>query len=230
VPILVYHRFGHVVADSMTVSTAVFESHLTYLKKNGYSVIPLRQLVEHRLGKGAPPPSKAVVITADDGHRSVFTDMVPFLRKYRIPVTLMVYPSAISNASYAMTWEQLREIKRTGLVDFQSHTFWHPDFKKERKRLNPVEYEKAVRIQFRKSKERLEKELNEKVDMLAWPFGIYDNELIRKAAEAGYVAAFSIERRHAKASDSMMALPRYLMADRDREKVFELILTGSIQG
>ena len=52
VPILLYHRFGPVVADSMTVTTAVFESHLNYLKENGYTVIPLRHLVNYHLGRG----------------------------------------------------------------------------------------------------------------------------------------------------------------------------------
>jgi hypothetical protein len=31
VPILLYHRFGPMVADGMTVTTTVFESHLIYL-------------------------------------------------------------------------------------------------------------------------------------------------------------------------------------------------------
>jgi len=33
-----------------------------------------------------------------------------------------------------------------------------------------------------------------KVDLLAWPFGIFDPWLMAKAAEAGYTAAFTIER------------------------------------
>jgi peptidoglycan/xylan/chitin deacetylase (PgdA/CDA1 family) len=227
VPIFLYHRFGSVIADSMTVSTNVFESNLKYLKDNGYSVIPLRQLVNYYLRKGPPPPPRSVVITADDGHKSVYTDMFPLVKKYHIPVTLFLYPSSISNASYAMTWNQLREMKKTGLFDFQSHSYWHPNFKKDKKRLKQAEYERFVDMQFKKSKEKLEKELDVKVDMLAWPFGIYDDELIRKAYDAGYVAAFTLKRRHSSISDNIMALPRYLMTDADREKAFERILGGN---
>ncbi len=114
-----------------------------------------------------------------------------------------------------MTWDQLREMKETGLLDLQSHTFWHPNFKNEKKRLKPAEYENFVEMQLRKSKEKLEKELNVKVDMLAWPFGIYDEELVNKAIEAGYVAALSMDRRHASISDNMMTLPRYLIGNTD---------------
>jgi peptidoglycan/xylan/chitin deacetylase (PgdA/CDA1 family) len=226
VPILLYHRFGPVVADSMTVTTPVFESHLKYLRDNGYTVIPLRQFVDYLLKKGAPPPPRSVVIVADDGHESVYTDMLPLISKYHVPVTLFIYPSAISNASYAMTWEQLRGLKKSGLVDFQSHSYWHPNFKKDKKKMAPAEYEKSLQMQLRKSKERLEKELNVKVDMLAWPFGIYDDELVRKAAEAGYAAAFTIERRNAGNADNVMTLPRYLLIDADRGKAFESLLKG----
>ena len=223
-PILLYHRFGPVVADSMTVTTPVFEAHLKYLKDNGYTVIPLRQLVDFYLGKGPRPPLKAVVIVADDGHKSVYTDMLPLVKKYRVPVTLFLYPSAISNASYAMTWDQIRELKKTGFFDLQGHTFWHPNFKKEEKRLSPAEYDKLVDMQLRKSKQRLEKELDIKVDMLAWPFGIYDDQLIAKAVEAGYRAAFSIERRHTGSSDNVMKLPRYLLEGTVKGKAFERLL------
>jgi peptidoglycan/xylan/chitin deacetylase (PgdA/CDA1 family) len=210
----------------MTVTTPVFESHLQYLKGNGYTVIPLRHLVDYFLGKGPPPPPRSVVIAADDGHKTVYSDMLPLVRRYRIPVTLFIYPSAISNASYAMTWDQLRELKKSGLFDIQSHSYWHPNFKKEKKRLNPAEYEKAVDMQLKKSKEKLEKELGVKVDMLAWPFGIYDEDLISKAKADGYSAGFTIERHNASALDNIMALPRYIMVNADREKIFERLLGG----
>jgi len=227
IPILLYHRFGPAVADSMTVTTKVFESHLKYLKANGYTIISLRQLVDYCLRKGPPPPPKAAVIVADDGHKSVYTDMFPLIKKYNIPVTLFIYPSAISKASYAMTWNQLREIKESGLIDFQSHSYWHPNFKQDQKKLGPDEYEKSVEMQLKQSKAKLEKELGIHVDMLAWPFGIYDDRLISRAIAAGYVAAFTIERRHAGASDNIMTLPRYLMTDSDRGKAFESILKGN---
>ncbi|MDH4230523.1 MAG: polysaccharide deacetylase family protein [Nitrospirota bacterium] len=226
VPILLYHRFGASAADSMTVTTPAFESHLIYLRQNGYTVIPLRQLVNYYLGKGPVPPQKSVVIVVDDGHKTVYSDMLPLVKKYRVPVTLFLYPSAISNASYAMTWEQIRELKKTGLFDLQGHTYWHPNFKKEQKKLGPADYQKFVDMQLRKSKDRLAKELGISVDMLAWPFGIYDDWLTAKAAEAGYTAAFTIERRHADGSDKAMRLPRYLLSNADKGKVFERIVSG----
>lgn len=227
VPILLYHRFGATVADGMTITTPVFESHMKYLHDNGYKVIPLRQLIDHYLGKAPAPAPKSVVIVEDDAHKSVYSDMLPIIRKYRYPVTIFTYPSAISNAKYAMTWDQLRELKKTGLFDVQSHTYWHPNFKKERKKLTPQALESLVMTQLKKSKSRLESELGSRVDLLAWPFGIYDDYLLKKASEAGYIATFTIERRHATASDSVMKLPRYLLVNADSGKTFVQLLEGN---
>jgi peptidoglycan/xylan/chitin deacetylase (PgdA/CDA1 family) len=229
VPVLVYHRFGPKVADSMTTTTKVFESQLQWLKDHQYTVIPLRTLVKYLRGQGPPPPPKSVVITADDAHKTVYTEMLPLVRKYNIPVTLFIYPSCISRASYAMTWEQLKELQATGLFDMQSHTFWHPNFKKEKRKLKPAEYQKLVDTQLTKSKASLEKRFGTTVDVLAWPFGIYDDELEKAATKAGYVMALSIDRRNASPAEKIMAQPRYLMVNGDNIKRFEAIVTGKAQ-
>jgi peptidoglycan/xylan/chitin deacetylase (PgdA/CDA1 family) len=189
----------------------------------------MRTLVNYLLGQGPPPPEKSVVITVDDGHKTVYTEMLPLVRKYNIPVTLFLYPSCISNASYAMTWDQLKQLQQTGLFDMQSHTFWHPNFKRDKKKLKPADYQKEMDTQLTKSKAALEKRFGTKVDLLAWPFGIYDDELEKDAAKAGYVVAFSIDRRNDSKSEKMMAQPRYLMVNGDGLKNFEAIVTGHAQ-
>ena len=226
VPILLYHRFGPAVVDGMTIKTSVFEEHLKYLKANGYTVIPLRTLVNYYLKKGPAPAPKSVVIVEDDAHKSVYSDMFPLVKKYNVPVTIFVYPSAISNAKYAMTWDQLRTLKKNGF-DIQGHTFWHPNFKQDKKKMTPAEYEKSVTIQLKKSKERIEKELGGTVDLLAWPFGIFDDYLLKRAAEIGYKATFTIQAHHANPRDNVMKLPRYLLINSDQGKSFARIVEGN---
>ncbi|MDD5760092.1 MAG: polysaccharide deacetylase family protein, partial [Desulfobulbaceae bacterium] len=148
VTILCYHRFGPIVADSMTTRTSVFELQLARLRHDGYTFVPLATAIAGLRGTAKLPP-KPVVLTVDDGHRTVYSDLLPILRREHLPVTLFVYPSAISNADYAMTWEQLKEVMTVPGVDVQSHTYWHPNFKKEKKRLAPNEYKKLVKMQLR---------------------------------------------------------------------------------
>lgn len=231
VPILLYHRFGPTVADSMTITTPILTEHLDYLQKNGFTVIPLRRVINY-LNKSdlRPLPKRPVVIVADDAHTSVYTTLYPLAKKYNVPVTLFTYPSAISNASYAMTWEELREVDKSGLFDIQSHTFWHPNFKREKKRLSKQEYDKFVDIQLSKAKRKLEKEIGKTVDILAWPFGIYDEDLIRKANAAGYTALLTIEARPVKNGERLAALPRFLLSNQDRGGRFAKIVESASGG
>lgn len=222
-----YHRFNTYRADSMTIRVSVFKFQLQYMAEHGYHFIPLARYVAYRMGKASPPPPRSVIITMDDGHESVYTEALPLVEKYRIPVTLFIYPSAISNAHYAMTWEQLRKLKATGLFDIQSHTYWHPNFKREKRRLTTSQYNKFVDIQFRRSREVLDKKLGINVSMLAWPFGIYDKELIQKATRDGYTAAFGLDGRHAGNDDNIMGISRYLVTDRDSGRLFEDVLQGT---
>ena len=226
--ILVYHRFGPVLADEMTVTTPALLEQLTVIEGRGWTVVPLRALLATLGEAPAAPalPQRPVVLTIDDGHRSVYTELFPLLKKRRLPVTLFIYPSAISNASYAMTWAELAEMKASGLVDVQSHTFWHPNFTVEKKRLSPDAYSRLAHDQFAKSKAILEQKLGGKVDLLAWPFGLHDPELEQWARDEGYAAAFTIERRPVSHADKPMTLPRYIVVDADRGARFEALLEG----
>jgi peptidoglycan/xylan/chitin deacetylase (PgdA/CDA1 family) len=225
VPVLAYHRFGPRRLDSMTVTTPVFQEQMRLIEERGYHVIPMRKLIDYVQGTGPAPLPKSLVITADDGHNSIFRDMYPVVREHNFPVTLFIYPSAISNAHWAMTWEELQTLQDSGLFDVQSHTYWHPNFRKEKERRALADYQKFVDWQLLRSKEVLDDRLHKHVDLLAWPFGICTPWLMSEAARDGYLAAFSIVRRPVTRSDSMMALPRFMVADTDRGDRFEELLS-----
>jgi peptidoglycan/xylan/chitin deacetylase (PgdA/CDA1 family) len=212
VAILCYHRFGPAVADGMTTRTRVFEEQLARLRADGWQIVPLDTVIDGLAGR-APLPEKAIAITIDDGHATVYSDVLPIIRRDRLPVTLFIYPSAISNASYAMTWDQLREMKDTGLVAIQSHTYWHPNFKTERKRLDDEAYAKLVKGQLEKPRAVLRQRLGAEADVLAWPFGIHDPALEAAAAAAGYRASLALGERRARPTDPAQALPRFLIVD-----------------
>jgi peptidoglycan/xylan/chitin deacetylase (PgdA/CDA1 family) len=227
VPVLCYHRFGVEVADSMTIKNSAFAEQMEWLKTHGYTVIPLDTAVQYMQGKVKSIPAKSVVITVDDGHKSVYSDMAPIVKKYKIPVTLFIYPSAISNAKYAMNWEQLRELETTKLFRVESHTYWHPNFKKEKKMLSAEEYAKSVDKQLNGSKKKLEERMGHEIKYLAWVFGIYDDALLVDAKRAGYAAAFTIDRQHASSGDNPMALGRYMVVSKHNIKAFEGMVDGT---
>lgn len=229
VPILTYHNFDPSIPGSMTIGTARFEEQLQWLKDNGYTVIPLKQLVGYLQGKTTSLPPKPVVITADDGRKTVYTYMLPLVKKYHVPVTLFVYPSAISRASYALTWQQLKELQQTGQFDIQGHTYWHPNFNEEKKNLSAKHYQQLVHTQLINSKKILEDKLGKPITLLAWPYGIYDPYLEQEAKKAGYTIAFSVDDRDANTSEKMMAMPRYMISAKMSMKTFENIVSGHKQ-
>lgn len=211
VAVLVYHRFADAADDSMTVPVGTFEAQLQFLHEHGFEIVPLRRVIEWVRDPAQPMPPKAVALTVDDGHRSVYDRMRPIVERDRLPVTLFIYPSAISNASYALTWEQIRALRQTGLFDVQSHTWWHPNFNVERRRQSPAAFRDFVSKQLVHSRELIVREVGGQVDMIAWPFGIYDDELLAAAANAGYVAGFTLDAHRVGPADRALALPRFLM-------------------
>ncbi|MES2096497.1 MAG: polysaccharide deacetylase family protein [Pseudomonadota bacterium] len=219
VPILAYHRFDRARPGSTTVTIPTLTSQLRQLVEHDYRVVALRDAIA-ALRQRRPDAPRLAAITVDDGHRSVYDLLYPLLRERRLPATVFVYPSAISNADYAMTWDQLREMEGSGLVDVQSHTYWHPNFNTERRRRSADGFRAFVDDQLMRSKATIEKRLGNKVDQLAWPFGIVDADLEAAARRAGYAAALAYEGGPATADSDLLALPRIPIGDADRGAQF----------
>ncbi|SEB42097.1 putative glycoside hydrolase [Terriglobus roseus] len=208
IPVLVYHRFDQRQTGATTVLTENFVEQIDWLAKHGYRIVPLQDVVSMVTENRLPPSVRQVAITVDDGHRSVYTELYPLIKVRHIPITLFIYPTVISKASYALTWEQLQEMKSSGLVRIESHTLWHPDFRAERKRLDGQAYAALVHDQLVKSRSILEQRLGIQVHLLAWPYGIFDDDLMQAAEQAGYTAAFAYDGKIAMPNDPRLAIHR----------------------
>jgi peptidoglycan/xylan/chitin deacetylase (PgdA/CDA1 family) len=217
VPILTFHRFATEARDGMTLRTQEFEAQLRLLRTLDCQVIALGDWVAWRQarsrGEAGTLPPRSVVLTADDGHRSQFEVMAPRLRELGWPVTLFIYPSAISGADYAMTWDQLNELAAVPHISVQSHTHWHPNLVRDRQHMAAAAFERFAADQLVRSRDTLMHRLGHPVTLLAWPFGLSDAGLERLAEASGYAAAFSLGNRSAGESDPLFAVPRHLMVE-----------------
>jgi peptidoglycan/xylan/chitin deacetylase (PgdA/CDA1 family) len=213
VAILVYHRFSDADDDATAVRVATFHAHLRLLRERGYEIVPLRRIVAWLREPRAPLPPKAVALTVDDAQQSVYEQLLPIAQREQLPVTLFVYPSAISKASCALTWEQLRAMRATNLFDVQSHTGWHPNFAVERSRQSAASFERFATARLQDSREQIEAELGSRADMLAWFCSVCDVDVRRSAGELGYVAGFTLSARRVEKSSTLLALPRFPMVD-----------------
>jgi peptidoglycan/xylan/chitin deacetylase (PgdA/CDA1 family) len=227
IPILCYHNLNPIKPGSMNLTPKRLEEQLQWIKDHGYTVVPLKEVVEYLQGTRTELPAKAVVVTADDGWQSVYTYMLPIVKKFNIPVTLFIYPQTISEGKNAMTWDELKALQQTGLFDIQSHTYDHPNFKQSKKRMTAVAYNKYVQSQLEKSKKILEEKTGGKITLLAWPFGLYDKDLEEAASKAGYDMAFTIDALPANKNFRPMAEPRYMIVAGLSQKTFEGIVKGA---
>ncbi|MGO4780418.1 polysaccharide deacetylase family protein, partial [Lysobacter sp. 2RAB21] len=81
-------------------------------------------------------PPKAVLLTFDDGLRSIYTHVFPLLRAYRYPALMAVvtgwvdlpreqqvdYGPRMFTHDDFVTWDQLREMQASGLIEIASHS------------------------------------------------------------------------------------------------------------
>ena len=113
VPILTYHRFAKECNSVLCIPTDIFAKQMEYLKNNGYHVITSDDLFAF-LDYREALPKKTVMITVDDGFRSVYDIAFPIMKKYGFTATLFVYTDYVGISKSAITWDQLREMKEEG--------------------------------------------------------------------------------------------------------------------
>lgn len=70
----------------------------------------------------------------------------------------------------------------------------------------------------------LEEKLNRPIDVLVWPFGIYNTTVVNRASADGYVAGFAVDCRAVTLSDNIMELPRCMIMDRNIGRSFLSLL------
>lgn len=185
VPILLYHNVtrGYSLQDtSLHITPEEFENQLTALMDNGYNIISLQQYIKYVNNEfGGELPEKPVIITFDDGYMGVYTQAYPILKKLNIPATVFVITGLVgyNDTLYPhFSWQQAKEMDESGIIDIQSHTRFH---------YNSTEISPSLlTLELRKSKYDIETRLNKKCNILAFPYGAYDDEGLNAALKAGY--------------------------------------------
>ncbi len=184
---LIYHRFGEDKYPTTNIGVERFREQLEFLKNNDYRVIPLEELVTLLQG-GAKLPEKTVVITIDDGYRSVYENGWPLLKEYGYPFTVFIYAKATENEHWNyMTWLQIKEMKAAG-VDFQNHGFTHDHMAFKSPEMNMDEYRAWIRADLAVSTRILSEELKERPRFFAVPYGEYNRTLLEEIRSFGYEA------------------------------------------
>ena len=193
VPVLTYHKFSrNGYHDAMTVREADFEAQMRFLHENGYRVIPLDDLFDF-LQFRRQIPARSVVITFDDGWRSVYDIARPILKKYGYPATLFVYTDLIVGSRETLSWEQVRELSLNGF-DIECHSKTHRYLGRKERKESFRDYFEAVRKEIVESSKIIRKHTGREVKYLAYPYGDTNALVAAMTRKEGYRLAFTVER------------------------------------
>jgi len=210
VPILAYHSVAY-KEDSPFVVPENFIKQMEYIKKKGYEVITLDELVESIKNKKRLKRNK-VVITFDDGYKNNFEYAYPILKKFGFPATIFLATNYIGNDERFLDWDQVRIMSKNN-ISFGSHTKAHFY-------LGVINDEKGAFEEIVGSKKRIEQEIGIAVDYFCYPGGGFNERVKEIVKQAGYKGACATNRGFVNFNKDAYELKRIKVNNSDGVKPF----------
>ncbi len=245
-PVVMYHSLlkDPGLQGRYVISPDLFEEDLQYLRRNGYTAVGIEDLLRYVDGK-ASLPEKPILLTFDDGYYNNYYYAFPLAKQYGMKIVISPVGSYMDKAaeendphptySY-ITWEDMREMAQSGLVEFQNHTYdLHASKEgrmgtKRKRGESEEEYRALLREDIGSMQDRMKEYLGEEPPCFTYPFGAVSEgepEIIR---EMGFRCTLTCESRMnvvTKDPESLYDLGRYLRPpDQSSESFFASILNG----
>ncbi|EKT60323.1 polysaccharide deacetylase family protein [Providencia sneebia] len=237
IPILTYHhilkesenkKFRH---TSTTTSVEAFQRQMNYLKQNGYQTLSLAD-IEGYLNKSDNLPGKAVVVTFDDGLKSVYRYAYPILKQNQQQATLFVISSRIKTVPQkwfadGLQFMSKQEIKDSqNVFNIQSHTHFLHKLSKGNSPILFSRNEHTIFLDFQRSIHVLHK-FQPDQRYLAYPFGGFNQTAMVAAKEAGLHLAVTTIQGKVRLGDNPFSLKRLYALRTDPIEKFALMVSNS---
>ena len=211
VAVLGYHNFSDSKpVTEMLMRTSEFRRQMEYIRRAGLRVISMQEFLDWRLGT-RELPAKCVLITMDDGWRSVYTDAYPVLREYGYPFTLFLYTKYLTGRGDSMTPAMIREMQANGET-IGSHSTSHL-FPKSWKAAEAAGAERNAALMDEEmggSFKRLS-ELFGPINTYCYPGGYITRSMLDRLPGYGYVAAFGIIPGKVDCTEDVWQIHRYMI-------------------
>lgn len=228
VPIIMYHSILKDPARSnkYTITPAVLEEDLKYIKANGYETITISDLTSY-VYDDKPLPPKPIILTFDDGHYNNYGYLYPLLEKYDMKAVISIVGSytdkfsetneANLNYSY-LRWKDINELISSGRVEFQNHTYNLHDNThgrigaKKKNGESDDEYKKILEEDINKLQNEFKENTGYVPTCFTYPFGGISNSSLDIIKELGFKASLSCEEginKITKNPNSLYLLKRY---------------------
>lgn len=226
---LCYHSIAERGAEYLALPPETFKRQLEILRLRGYRSGGLVEL--ERITRGEQLAKPTVFLTFDDGYRDNAEVALPLLEEYGFKPLVFFLPqhadrgdgftwpevaeihAAHPETLRSLTWSQVADMADRG-AEFGSHTLTHPH-------LCELDDERLV-FELAESRAQMQRHLGV-CDMLAYPFGEWNERVARAAESAGYRFAFSLPQGP-QAKAGPLCIPRINVDHRDQGYRFQFKL------
>ncbi len=201
IPIFVYHDIVDTITgeEFMQTTKENFEAQITGLQKIGYEFIRYDDLIRYSKGE-KKLKEKSILLTFDDGYEGNYYILYPIIQKYQIPITINIIDNNVGNNGY-LTWEQIKEMNQSGLVDIYTHSRYHEysDTVSTEQYISDVQY----------AHEHIEKQLEKPIaKVFTYPYGVNQEEKIEALSQAGFIQNLTDNRVNQSESLDLSKLHR----------------------
>lgn len=236
--------------NKMDVGVEHLEQHLDWLKKKGYKIISVQNVLDAAAGKDALP-EKAALLTFDDGYLSFYTRVFPLLKKHHYPATVALVGTWMDGNITAdepgkplLNWEQIREMAQSGLVEIASHSYdlhkgitANPQANSQAAAVTRLyddpmlvyetdeQYRERIHAALLKSAEFIFQHVGVRPRVMVWPYGEYNQIAVQASREAGMPMTMGLIDGLNTLAD-ISALRRLIMVDNPDVGQFAELVTG----
>jgi len=221
--ILVYHKVESKREIGVTrISPESFRRQIELLRSEGFTSISPYQLLDH-LFHQRPLPERPVLITFDDGYEGIYRFARPILTENGFSATVFLISEFIGSWNRwdirlcgrfkHLSIDQIAEMRSDGFT-FGSHGATHRFLASYRGILRRFELEW--------SRIKLEREIGMKVDLLSYPYGDWNEDVIKSVRRAGYRAAFTMNPFLPISAEAIFSLPRISVYSFDTLESFRI--------
>lgn len=194
VPILMYH----VIADpragapypELFVRETDFVGQMRWLARHGYQPVTLRAVWDH-WHRGAQLPKRPIVVSFDDGYRSIAQAALPPMHERHWPGVLNLTVKKV-DVRGGLSHRQVRRLIAAGW-EIDAHSLTHPD-------LTSLDDRQLAR-EVAGSRQEIRRRFGVPVDFFCYPAGRYDARVIAAVRRAGYLGATTTVDGLAKPSE-----------------------------
>ncbi len=183
-----------------------FEKQIAWLAEAGYRTLSLSEYLQHRY----PASEKRVVITFDDGYRSLMQYALPVLSRHHFRATVFAIAGYIGRPNLwdvkfflpnfqHLDWDELRALMAAGW-EIGSHSLNHDYL--------PSLTDGELRHDLSTSRKILENNLQAPVAHLSLPFGRGNERVYRAARDAGYVSVSTLGNPEFILPNGIKIIPR----------------------